>query len=190
VLVALGVVLLLGGIVASVLGIVDLVDSGGEITDDAVAEGQVGIGGGLPATFTSTAGEPYTVYVRFPSDLVSDGNERDATVEDTVCEVRHPDGRTTVIRGDRQAHSVTIGGRSSIGWFTAQRGDTAVVCAYEQGSRYTRANRAPDVRVVVTPGKPSDSIGGFVAVFGGVTVALLGGWALVRGLRGRRVPVR
>ena len=105
-----------------------------------------------------------------------------------MCEIRHPDGRTSDIRGDRQAHSVSIGGRSSIGWFTAQEGETQVVCAYEQGSRSTRRNRAGSVGVVVTPGKPSDSIGGFVGVFGGVAVALLGGWALVRGLRGTRVP--
>jgi hypothetical protein len=187
--VAFGALLLVGGIVASIVGILAIIDSGGRVTGDAVAEGQVGVGGGVPATFTSTRGEPYTVYVLFGSAVVSDENEQQATVQDTICEVRHPDGRTSVIRGDRQAHSTTIGNRSSIGWFTAQDGETDVVCAYEQGSRFSRANRAGDVRVVVTPGKPSDSLGGFVAVFGGVAVALLGVWALVRGLRGRRVPV-
>jgi hypothetical protein len=188
VLVAVGVLLLVGGIVGFGVGLLAIIGSGGEITEDAVASGEVGVGGGVAATFDAEAGQPYTVYVRFGSDLVSNANEQEATVEDTVCEIRHPDGRRSSIRGDRQAHSVAIGGRSSIGWFTAQEGETAVVCAYEQGSRSTRRNRAGSVAVVVTPGKPSDSIGGFVGVFAGVAVALLGGWAVVRGGRGKRVP--
>lgn len=191
ILVIAGVLLLVGGIVASVVGILEIIDSGGDITEDAVATGEVGEGGGVAAAFDAEGGQPYTIYVRFGSDLVSDEAEQDATVADTICEVRHPDGRTSVIRGDRQSSSVSIGGRSTIGWFTAQDvdGETAVVCAYEQGSRTTRRNRAGSVGVVVTPGKPSESVGGFIAVFGGVAVALVGGWALVRGLRGRRVPV-
>lgn len=188
-LVALGVLLIVGGVVGFVVGLLDVVGAGGDITADAVATGEVGVGGGVAATFDGQAGEPYTVYVRFGSDLVSDENEQEATVADTVCEVRHPDRRTSVIRGDRQAQSVTIGGRSSIGWFTAQDGETQVVCAYEQGSRYSRRNRAGSVGVVVTPGKPSVATAGFLGIGGGVVVTLLGGWVLVKGLRGKRVAV-
>lgn len=189
ILVAIGLLLSLGGIAAFVGGLVSVIGSGADVTDEAVATGEVGDGGGVAAAFDAQEGEPYTVYVRFGSDLVSNQNEQESTVADTVCEVRHPQGPPSVLRGDRQAHSVSIGGRSSIGWFTSRGGETQVVCSYEQGSRVSRYHRAGSVGVVVTPGKPSDSTLGFVGLTVGVVVALLGGWALLRGLRGRRVAV-
>lgn len=88
--------------------------------------------------------------------------------------------------GARQGVAATLGNAASVGHFSSQPGRVAIACAYTSGTRSSERRRPDAVAFVVTPGTPSWADGGVLAIIGGVSAALLGGFLAVWGWRGRR----
>jgi hypothetical protein len=158
-------VLLLAGVVATVLGIVRVVGPQGQSLDALV--GRAPLPGGT-VTFTSEAG-PYTIFLLTPG--IENSIEVERQVGAAVCEVAHPSGARSTIRGGRQGTSVTTDAASTIGWFTAESGTTTVTCVYDRA--------VPEGReFAVGPGKPSTSFEDLALLIGGSVVLVAGGLLL------------
>lgn len=187
--VALGAVIVLAGLVAVVLGIVRVVQDNARIDGDAVGRGQVGRTAATgPATFTVPAGgrRDYTVYLRL-GDLDLDTDDQDAVAGDTSCVALLPGGGRTAFDGARQGVSVTLGSSVSVGRFSSGPGRVAVRCGF---GGVTSAVGADAVPFVVTPGEPSGTVGGIVAIIAGAIVlsggSVLLAWGILAGRRRRR----
>ncbi len=190
---ALGVVLLLGGVVATGAGILEAVDTYGKIEDDAVARGVIQDGRAAQALeFTVPDGgkRDYTVYLIFDDgNYVNRELEEDAAVRSTVCQATRADETSASFTGSRQGASVRIERSASIGHFAAVPGSVRVGCAYGPSSRRSERRRPDRVDYVVTPGKPSVAGGGTLLIVGGVFGAIGGGFLFAWGWRGSRRPV-
>ena len=188
--IALGAAALLGGIVATALGILEAVDERGRIESEAVARGVVTDGRSDPVTFTVPQGErrDYTVYLLFEG-RVSREPQQELTVRDTGCTASLPGGGEESFRGARQGVASSIGQASSVGHFTAPPGEVELLCAYTSSTLRSRRLRPDSVRYVVTPGAPSVASGGVLLIVGGVALAIAGGFMVGWGWRGSRRPL-
>lgn len=176
--VALGLALVLAGTVVAVVGIFGAVSAHGKIEGDAVARANVRDGGlGAPVTFTVPAGErrDYSVYLLFDG-VESNSDVQDLAVRDTGCTATMPDGVLTNFRGARQNVAATIGGAASVGHFTSLPGRVRVQCGYTSGTLSSERRRPGSVPFVVTPGAPSFAGSGVLAILGGVSGAVAGGF--------------
>lgn len=185
----LGVALLVAGVGFAVSGILQAVDSGRRIESDAVGRGTIRDGGRADAVaFEVPAGgrRDYSVYLLFSGGTFRNEENDDLTVRDTGCLATMPDGARSEFRGARQGVAATIGDAASVGHFSSLPGRVVVSCAYTSGSRRSRRTRPDTVEWVVTPGTPDFLGSGVVAIVGGVTGALAGGFLFVWGWRGRR----
>lgn len=187
----LGLLLLAGGIAATVAGIVQAVDAHGRIEGDAVARGVVRADAAPAVAFEVPPGERrrYSVYVLFDEGLFSNEETEDLTVRDTACVATMPDGVETVFSGARQDTAATLGSAASISHFSSQPGRVRVRCGYAGGTRRSVRRRPDAIAFVVTPGRPSIVDSGALTIVGGVAAGLLGGFLAVWGWRGRRRPV-
>ena len=171
---ALGVLITAVGLAATVLGIVTVV-RGQQLSLERTL-GEAAVPGGT-VTFTSDGG-PFTIFLLTPG--VENATEVELQVGAAVCEVRHPSGESSTIRGSRQASSVTTDEASTIGWFTAESGITSVTCAYDRV--------APDGRdFAVGPGAPHTAASDLVLLFGGIAALVAGGGLLAWAWRPRVV---
>jgi hypothetical protein len=187
----LGVAALVGGIVVAVFGILEAVESSGNIEGDAVARGTVSVGA-QPLTFDVPAGgtRDYTVYLIFPKgNFVNRELEEDAAVRTTTCRATRPGGDTHTFRGSRQGVAQTIGRASTVGHFASAPGQVRLHCAYVDGSRRSNRRRFDSVPYVVTPGKPTFTGGGTLLIVGGVFGAIGGGFLFGWGWKGSRRPL-
>jgi hypothetical protein len=99
---------------------------------------------------------------------------RDQVIGATACTVRRGDQTVVRFRGSRQGTSVTIGSRSTVGTFSVPEGSAVVRCRQLRFGRRARRGRLRDEReFLVVRGRPSDRIGGFLPLFGGIAAALL-----------------
>jgi hypothetical protein len=158
--VLIGAAMIVGGIVAIILGIVAIVGEVQHIEDDAVARGQMG------ETLTFTASEPgdYTV------------NLNGANVGATGCRVQLADGGQVTLTGAQQDVEYTLGDSSSIGRFDTGAGDVEINCQPQIPAEYFVSPGTPGiVRTVFA------IIAGAFAIFGGIGL-------LIWGLIGKRVP--
>lgn len=162
------------GLTAIVLGVVRIVGEHGDSLRRAV--GQASLPGGT-VTFASSGG-PFTIFLLTPG--IENASQVESQVGAAVCEVRHPSGRTSTISGNRQASSVVTDAASTIGWFTAEAGTTAVTCRYDRV--------APDGReFAVGPGRPDTSFEDLAALLGGTAALIAGGSVLAWAWRPRVV---
>lgn len=165
----LGLVVLVAGIVLLVGGISEAVRSHDRIEDDAVGRGTVRrTSAPTPAAFVVPAGErrDYTVYLRTGGGG-TDGD--DPVVAATTCVATLPNDARTRFSGARQTVSVTLGSLASVGSFSSPPGPVAVRCVL--GSARFGDDAA---EFVVTPGRPSVTGSGILAIIGGVLAILLG----------------
>ena len=178
-LLALGVLLLAGGIAASIAGIVGAVGNRDAIEDDAVGRGTVrDLDSEVDRiAFAVPEGDRrhFTVYLLF-GGVENNSEDRDLAVRDTGCEATMPDGVITRFRGARQGTSVQLGDAASVGHFSSQPGEVAVRCAYLTSTRSSRRRRPDTVPYVVTPGKPSGLTGDVLMIIGGTFAAIGGGF--------------
>ena len=184
--VVVGLLLVLGGIAATIAGIAGAVDSFGAIEDDAVGRATVRAGEVRDTvTFEVPPGDRrhYTVWVLFDG-LTSNSDIRELAVRDTGCAAVLPDGVETRFRGARQGTSVTIGDASTVGHFSSQPGRVEVRCAYITGTLRSERQRPDALPYVVSPGKPSGA--DTLTILGGVFGALAGGLVFFLGWRRRR----
>ena len=189
--IVLGAAAVVAGIVATVMGILDAVDTYDKIEGDAVARGVVSESS-RPVRFEVPEGgsRDYTVYLLFPKgNIINRELEEEAAVRDTACQVALPGGGTHSFRGNRQGVSQTIERASTVGHFSSAAGRVRVHCAYATGSRRTRIRRFDSVDYVVTPGKPTIAGGGTLLIVGGVFGAIGGGFLFGWGWRGSRRPL-
>ena len=183
----LALVLLAGGIAASVVGIVRLALEAG--VDDArvVARGTVVPLDGSPAsavTFTSGAGERFTVWLREGGP----DNVRESIVAGTECAVTRPDGTAARVRGSRQGTAVATDHNETIGTFTTAAGTTAVACRHVPFGGWRNRGRLRDEHsFVVERGTPGDGLAGLWLLLPGLAAAGLG---LVTALRWRAGSLR
>lgn len=177
---ALGLLVIVAGAVATTVAVVGLVSDGSGLADRAVAEGAVGEGVVVPAAFTAPEAGDYTVYAHFDGFFEEEENRRDRTIADIDCDAARPDGSTATIRGSRQGASQSIGSNSTIGWFSTPAGDVTVTCRY----RRTVGSRADQVELLVVEGRPS--VTGVLAVFVGIAALVVGLMVAVWGWSARR----
>lgn len=177
-LLLLGVLVILGGIAATVSGIAGAVGSRSAIEDDAVGRGTVR---DLDAevdriVFRVPGGErrDFSVYVLF-GGVESNSEVQEVAVRDTSCEATLPDGVVTRFRGARQGTSLQLGDAASVGHFSSQPGEVAVRCAYLTSTRSSRRQRPEALPYVVTPGKPSGITGDALLIVAGVLAGIGGG---------------
>lgn len=183
---ALGLALLVTGVVLLVGGISEAVRSHDRIEDDAVGRGTVRASDASPASFVVPAGgrRDYTVYLRTAGGG-SDGD--DPVVAATSCEATLPNEDRTRFSGARQGVSVTLGSLASVGHFSSSPGRVRVRCVLGSTVRST-AFRSDAAEFFVTPGRPSFTGSGILAIIGGVFAILAGigitgagiVWAVVR----------
>jgi len=181
-LIALGAVLLMAGLVIGGYGIVRAVQSNAAIEDDAVATGVVSAVPGEPVRFESDADE-LSVYLDF--DGVTDNSVVQERASGAVgCLVSGQDGSSESFSGARQGTAATVGDYVSVGSFSIPSGEISCV--------YTSASSAlpGEVPYVVTLGGTGAAAWPVFIIIGGVTVALLGGWAAVGGWLRRRRAAR
>jgi len=177
---ALGLLVAVVGLVATVVAIVGLASQGSGLTEKAVAQGAVGEGVVVPGAFTAPTAGDYTVYAHFDGFFEEEENQRDRTIADIDCEAALPGGRTATFRGARQGASQTIGSNSTIGWFSTPAGEVTVTCRY----RDEVGSRADQVELLVVPGRPS--VAGLLGLFVGIAGVLLGVLVAVWGWSARR----
>ncbi len=183
----LALVLLVGGIAATVVGIVRLALEAG--VDDArvVARGTVVPLDAPPAplvTFTASAGEQFTVWLREGGA----SNVRESLVAGTECAVTRPDGTLARVRGSRQGTSVATDDNETIGTFATTAGTTAVACRHVPFGGWRNRGRLRDEhRFVVERGTPGDGLAGLWLLLPGLAAAGLG---LVAALRWRAGSLR
>lgn len=180
-----GLALIVAGVVATGVGIVQAVGAHGRIEGDAVARGQVG-GDGAPVAFTVPGGDrrEYSVYLLF-GGVESNSDVQELAVRDTGCVATMPDGARTEFRGARQGVAATLGDSSTVGHFSSLPGRVTVRCGYTSGTRRSARVRPGSVPYVVTPGAPSFAGAGVLTIVGGVTAALAGGAFALWGWRRR-----
>ncbi len=174
---AVGGLLLAGGIGAGVAGILDAVGDRADALDDAVARGTLaGVGPTEPVRFVVDAKGEFTIFLDTPGS----GNdvELEREVGATVCVAAFADGTDDTVRGSRQGTASDIGGLRSVGGFTAPEGEVEVTCGWDEPMR------AGSRDYVVSPGDPDDVGLGVALAVGGVFVAIAGGFVLAWGLRG------
>ena len=185
--VALGLLLVVAGVVATAVGIAQAVTEHGKIEGDAVTGADVRDGGlGDAAAFTVPAGgrRHFSVYLLFDG-VESNSEVQELAVRDTGCAATMPDGVVTEFRGARQDVAATLGGAASVGHFTSLPGRVTVRCGYTSGTRSSERRRPDSVPFVVTPGKPSFLDSGVLTIVGGVGVAIAGGFLGFWGWRRR-----
>jgi hypothetical protein len=182
-----GVALVVGGIVGTVVGIGDAIGTHDSIEADAVGRGTVSVAGAGLVTFAVPSGErrDYTVYLLFDG-IESNSTIQELAVRDTGCVATMPDGVQTTFRGARQGVSQTVGHSASVGHFSSQPGRVNVQCSYTSGTLRSQRRRPDAVPYVVTPGKPTALGGGVVTIIGGVFGAIVGGFLVAWGWRRRR----
>jgi hypothetical protein len=169
----LAVMLLVGGVGAAVAGIVELATNPGP-EDKIEARGVVaGLEGpdARPARLTAPAARSFTVWL----DLQDVRQvRRDQVIGATACAVRRADETVVRFRGSRQGTSVTVGSRSTVGTFSVPEGSAVVGCRQLPFGRRGGRWRLRDEReFVVVRGRPSEHVGGFLPLFGGLAAALL-----------------
>lgn len=174
---AIGVVLAVAGLAAVVVGGVRIAVDQDDAIGDALGTGTVP---GDAVTFDADDG-PHTVFLLTPGVTNSDEVERQVAA--TECTAQLADGTTALVRGSRQAASVTTDRGSTVGWFTAVDGPTTVACEYVRDGQRPRD-------VAVARGTPDVSGESLLAIPAGVVAMLLGTALIARGWRGRTVISR
>lgn len=184
----LGVILLVGGVGATVAGIVQAIEARNRIESRAVARGTVRDGLRGAVAFDVPEGERrrYAVYLLLKGGLVRNSENDDLVARDTGCVASMPDGVLTRFSGSRQTISETLGNAVSVGRFTSQPGRVSIVCGYVSGTRRSERVRPDGVPYVVTEGGPSWTSSGVLTIIGGITAGILGGFLFGWGWRGRR----
>jgi hypothetical protein len=164
---SLGVVAIVAGLSAVVLGITAVVGERQRIEDDAVARGIVG----ETVSFEAAEASHYTVYLILEGRIGDDLRD-EAVVARTRCET----SSGARFSGSRQGAAVTLGRASTVGRFDAPAGEIAVSCVGADGERY-----------IVTPGNEW-ILRSILEIVGGAFALLAGAGLLIWGLAGRRVP--
>jgi hypothetical protein len=170
----LGVLVAAIGLAAIVLGVVRVVGEHSDSLQRAVGQASMPSG---TVTFASSGG-PFTIFLLTPG--IENTTQVEAQVGAAVCEVRHPSGHTSTIRGSRQASSVVTDDASTIGWFTAEAGTTSVTCRYDRVAQDGRD-------FAVGPGTPDTSPEDVAALLGGTAALIAGGGVLAWAWRPRVV---
>lgn len=171
-----GAVLTGFGVAMTVTAIVQLVDEQDGNLDGTVGESTVP---GGTVEFRSDGG-PFTIFLLTPG--LHNAAEVERQVAATVCEVQHPSGSESIIRGSRQSASTTTDDATTVGWFTAESGTTSVVC---DDDRIVERSRA----FAVAPGRPGGSARDVVVLGGGIVALVTGPMLFAWGWRRRAVPV-
>lgn len=184
--VAVGAVLLVGGVAVTIGGIVASIEYRSDALDDAVGEGRLeGVGPTDPVTFVvdEATGTDFTIHLDTPDS--GNSTHLDREVQSTECVVARSDGTEQEVLGRIQGVASDIGGLRSVGGFSATPGETTVTCGWRAPSRRLDRGRADSRLFLVSPGKPSLAADGVVATLAGVSLALAGGALLAWGLHGR-----
>lgn len=166
----LGLLLVIGGIAAIVVGVVRVIDQVRIPEDDVVGRSTTGQ---EALSFERTALDPsrYTVYIVGGS--ASDSSNDAASVSCTIVSA----GGSTTIFGSRQTTSVNINGEASVGSFTAAEGTVSVGCDAPQRFAF-----------FVAEGGPRLSVGTFALPFIGAAMIIIGVILIIIGAVGKRVP--
>ena len=141
--------------------------------DEAVAGGRVAALRGADTPVVRFSGEgAYTVWLDL--DGVTLSNNRELIVAATNCAAGFENGRSARFRGARQGANVTVGDRSTIGTFTAPRGEVALSCRQLPfGRRGRRRVLDAERSFFVTSGSPGVGWAPWVAMFGGIALSAL-----------------
>ena len=168
-------VLLVGGLAATVLGIVRLAMEAGPADERILARGTVAGLDGPPTPageFDAAGGGPVTVWLQ----LGGLSNVRETIVAGTACELGGAQ-----IRGSRQGASVETDGHATIGEFNTAAGANAVTCRHVPfGRRRTRGRLRDEHPFVVERGTPGDGLRGMWLLFPGIAALGLGAVAGAR----------
>lgn len=185
-LLVLGVLLILGGILALGLSILTAVRDAGPDPDDVVAEGTVAALDGSPtesARFTAGGADPFTVWIEI--DGFNDFND-DTIVASTACAADLADGDTADFQGNRQGNAITVNDESTVGWFTAAEGTVEVTCEHVPFGRVGRRGLLREEHdFLMVRGKPAALTSVFILMPLGIIALMLGIFVLSRWAPGR-----
>ncbi len=170
----LGLLFLVGGIVAGTIGVLDIIDAVSIPDDEVAVRGRTG----EQMDFSREASDPerWTIYLDSTS---SNSDIVDSETASTRCEISLSDGSSASVNGARQVSSVNLNGQASIGYFDAPVGPVAVRCDSSSGT----------FRVFVAEGGPRLGLSQFGLIFGGVGALVLGIILTIIGARRRWVAV-
>ena len=168
----IGLMLIVGGIIAGTIGVVGIVDAVSIPEDEIAVNGIIG----QPMQFERTATDPqrWTVYIVTGA---SGEDSTDTATGSTRCTATLSDGTTASINGARQATSVNLNGKASVGYFDAPIGPISVLCESSYGT----------YPVFVAEGGPRLAVSDFGFVFGGVGALVIGIILTIVGARRRWV---
>lgn len=148
--------------------------AGGPGEDDAIARGTIAPLDAVATPIVRFRHDGGDLTVWLDADGIANSTARETIVAAVNCTTRHADGRNTSFRGAVQGSSVTIGGRSTIGAFSAPAGELAIACRQERFGRRRGFDRLRQERAFfVTPGSPDVGWATWVALFAGIPLLLL-----------------
>ena len=174
----IGTMLTGAGLAATIVGFLEVSTTQAEGIRNNV--GVATVPGGT-VTFESNGG-PYTIFLLTPRIFTND-EEVERQVGSTQCEVLHPDGDDSTIKGAFQGASVTTDAGATVGWFTARPGTTTVTCDYVRSERTPRD-------FAVGPGKPEAFGPHQQQLWGGILALTVGIPLMIWGWRGKTVVTR
>ena len=186
----LGIVLLVAGLAAGTLAIIGMVSDLALADEDIVAGGTVAALDG-PETeavsFTAESDGPFTVWL---DNENMETLTREDVVAATQCEAQLSNGDTARFQGNRQGNNVTVGSRSTVGYFDAVEGDVEVSCRQVEFGRPGRYGRLRHERdYIVARGEPSTPFAGVGLLTGGIIALVLAIFSIITWGRGKVRPI-
>lgn len=186
---AIALLLLVGGAVASAVGIYLIARDAGPADDRVLARGTVtSLSSPERSTTTFEASEPGDVTVWL--ELGGPDNVRSSIVAGTTCELDRADGSSAEIVGRVQHTVVATDGHETIGTAAAGEGSNEIACHHVPfGTAADRAALEEQHDFVVELGTPGDGLGGWWLVIPGIAAVLLGIPLAIRWRAGNVRPV-